>query len=100
MTRELRSKAATRGDKRRTTRQAAVRKAWVVTTSSERPIREIAKDLSTVGFEVDRTLDEIGVITGTCDDEAVRKARAVRGVTDVSPEPKVHIAPPSSRDTW
>jgi hypothetical protein len=61
---------------------------------------EIAKDLSDAGFAIDQTLEQIGVITGKSDDKAIKKARAVRGVTDVSPEQKVDIGPPNSRDTW
>lgn len=61
---------------------------------------EIAKDLSKAGFVVDQKLEEIGVITGKSDDAAVGKARAIRGVTDVSPETPVDIGPPNSRETW
>jgi hypothetical protein len=83
------------------TRQATAQSAtWVVTTSSDRPMGDVAKDLSAAGFKVDQKLDAIGVITGTGDQKAVEKARAIRGVTDVSPEPKVDIGPPGSRDTW
>ena len=76
------------------------KKTWVVTTSPDRPIADIAKDLSATGFAIDQTLDAIGVITGTSDDKVVGKARAVRGVTDVSPDQNVDIGPPNSRDTW
>jgi hypothetical protein len=75
-------------------------KTWVVTTSSDRPLAEIAKDLKAAGFKVDQTLDQIGIITGKSDDKAVGKARAVRGVTDVSAEQQVDIGPPGGRDTW
>jgi hypothetical protein len=87
-------------------RKTAVRKktvhkgAWVVTTSADRPIAEVAKDLSAAGFVVDQTLDQIGVITGKSDHRGVKKARAIRGVADVSPEHTVDIGPPNSRDTW
>ncbi|BAR57670.1 putative transposase [Bradyrhizobium diazoefficiens] len=52
------------------------------------------------GFKIDQTLEQIGVITGNSDDKAVGKARAIRGVTDVSPELQIDIGPPNSRDTW
>ena len=73
---------------------------WVVTTSGDRPLAEIAKELSKAGFAVDQTLDQIGVITGRSDDKGVKKARAIRGVADVSPETPVDIGPPNSPDTW
>jgi hypothetical protein len=80
--------------------KAAPHTTWVVTTSAVRPMAEIAKDLSAAGFKIDQTLDAIGVITGKSDAKAVGKARAVHGVTDVSPELQVDIGPPNSRDTW
>jgi hypothetical protein len=80
--------------------KTAPHKSWVITTSGDRPIAEIAKEVSAAGFKVDQTLDAIGIITGKSDDNAVGKARAVRGVTDVSPEHTVDIGPPNSRDTW
>lgn len=73
---------------------------WVVTTSSDRPLADIASDLSAAGFSIDETLDQIGVITGRSDDKTVEKARSIRGVTDVSPQPEANVGPPGSRDTW
>ena len=85
---------------KKTAPKKAQTRAWVVTTSTHRPLADIAKDLAKAGFAVDQTLEQIGVVTGKCDDAAVRKVRAIRGVTDVSPEPQVDIGPPNSRDTW
>jgi hypothetical protein len=81
-------------------KRAAEEKTWVITTSKDRPLADIAKDLSKAGFAIDQTLDQIGVLTGKSDDNVVRKARAIRGVTDVSPEHTIDIGPPNSRDTW
>jgi hypothetical protein len=78
----------------------APKKTWVVTTSSDRPISEIAKDLSAAGFTIDQRLDQIGVLTGKSDDQVVKKVRGIRGVADVSPDSPVNIGPPNSRDTW
>jgi hypothetical protein len=75
-------------------------RSWVVTTSSDRPVADIAKDLSAAGFKVEQTLGEIGVITGSSDEKAVKKARSVRGVTDISPDQPASVGPPNSRDTW
>jgi hypothetical protein len=88
------------GRNKRAGGSARARKTWVVTTSLERPVGEIARELSAAGFEVEQTLAEIGVITGKSDDTGVAKARKLRGVTDVSPEPEVDIGPPGSRETW
>jgi hypothetical protein len=73
---------------------------WIVTTSPDRPVADIAKDLSAAGFKVEQTLGEIGVITGSSDEEAVEKARKVRGVADISPDAPASVGPPKSRDTW
>jgi len=99
-------KAAVKRPAKKTAVKKSVRAAtapktgWVVTTSAERPIAEVAKELSKAGFAIDRTLDQIGVITGKSDEQAAGKARAIRGVADVSPETRVDIGPPNSRDTW
>jgi hypothetical protein len=74
--------------------------SWVVTTSSDRPVADIAKDLSAAGFKVEQALDQIGVITGKSGDAAVRKARSIRGVTDISPDAPASVGPPKSKDTW
>jgi hypothetical protein len=56
--------------------------------------------LSAAVFEVEQTLGEIGVITGSSDEEAVERARKVRGVADISPDAPASVGPPKSRDTW
>lgn len=78
----------------------AKRNRWVVTTSGDRPLGEVQKDLKKSGFAVDQVLDEIGCITGTCGDDVAEKVRRIRGVTDVSPEPQVDIGPPNAPVTW
>jgi len=93
-------KAHKKPSKQKTAPKKTAHKTWVITTSADRPIADIAKDLSKAGFKIDQTLEQIGVITGNSDEKAVGKARAVRGVTDVSPEHEINIGPPNSRDTW
>ena len=39
-------------------------------------------------------------LTGKSGAKALEKVRAIRGVADVSPEQKVDIGPPNSRETW
>jgi hypothetical protein len=78
----------------------AAQGAWIVTTSGDRAIADVAKDLKAAGFAVDQTLGEIGIITGKSNAKAITKARAVRGVSDVSPDQPVDIGPPNSRETW
>ena len=75
-------------------------KTWIVTTSGDRPTKDVAKDLKAKGFVVDQVLDEIGAITGTADDTVASKLRAIDGVADVSPEGAVDIGPPDAPETW
>lgn len=75
-------------------------KGWIVTTSSDRPIRDVARDLRNAGFEVGHVLEEVGSITGAGTDDAVKKVRTVKGVVDVSPDAPIDIGPPDSTDTW
>jgi hypothetical protein len=72
----------------------------VITTSGERPLREVARDLAKAGLNVSEVLDEIGSIIGTADDAAVKKLRKVRGVADVSHDTSVDIGPPGAPETW
>ncbi|HVT17741.1 MAG TPA: hypothetical protein VHQ90_16375 [Thermoanaerobaculia bacterium] len=71
-------------------------KRWVVTTSGDRPIRDIAKKLTKTGFAVDQVFDEIGSITGSADTVVVEKLREIPGVADVSPELSFNIGPPDA----
>jgi phage replication-related protein YjqB (UPF0714/DUF867 family) len=73
---------------------------WIVTTSGDRPTKEVAKDLKAAGFSVGQVLDEIGTITGEADDNAVEKVRAIRGVVDVSRDTDIDIGPPDAPVTW
>ena len=75
-------------------------KGWIVTTSGERPAKDVAKDLRAKGFAVDQVLDEIGAITGAADDAVADKLRAVEGVVDVSPDSAIDIGPPDAPTTW
>ena len=69
----------------------AEKKKLIVTTSGDRPLSAIKKDLTKKGFAVGRVLKETGVITGTATAAAVEKLRAIPGVDDVSPDEPVDI---------
>ena len=73
---------------------------WVVTTSADRPIRDIARDLEKAGFSVGTVNEEIQSITGAAGGQTVTKARKVAGVVDVSPDAPVDVGPPDSPETW
>ena len=75
-------------------------KTWIITTSGERPAKDVAKDLKAKGFTVDQVMDEIGTITGAADDAVAAKLRGIDGVTDVSPDSPIDIGPPDSPTTW
>ena len=75
-------------------------KGWVVTTSGERPLADVAKELKKSGFKVEQVLDEIGAITGAAGDDVAAKLRKVKGVSDVSANTPVDIGPPGSSHTW
>ena len=75
-------------------------KDWVVMTSGDRPLADVAKDLKKKGFTVDNVLDEMGMITGKGGDDVAEKLRKVKGVTDVSSNVGADVGPPNSSDTW
>lgn len=69
-------------------------KRWILTTDSERPIREITKELTAAGFKVGQVHEHIGSVVVAADDDAVPKLKKVRGVVDVSPDSPIDIGPP------
>ncbi len=75
-------------------------KSWIVTTSGDRPIDDIAKDLKAAGFNVGQVLDTIGSITGAAGEETIRKVRSIAGVADVAPDIPVDVGPPDSDENW
>ena len=75
-------------------------KSWIVTTSGDRPIRDIANDLVKAGFTLQHVNDHIQSISGTASEGAVDKLRRVDGVLDVTPDEDIDIGPPGSSDTW
>jgi hypothetical protein len=76
------------------------RKSWIVTTSADRPIKDIADDLVKAGFTLGRVNDAIQSISGTASEDAVDRFRRVNGVVDVAPDDEIDIGPPGSSDTW
>jgi hypothetical protein len=78
----------------------ARKRTWIITTSEERPLRAIAKDVRDAGLEDGHVLEEVGCITGSASERVVAKVRKVRGVVDVSPDSTVDIGPPDSSETW
>ena len=76
-------------------------KRWVVTTSGDRSITDIQKDLDKAGFSVDEVYGEIGSILGSAGDDIAERLRKIPGIADVSPEdPPVDIGPPDAPETW
>ena len=75
-------------------------KRWVVTTSGDRPINEVASDIEAAGFAIEGVLGVIGSITGSATDSGAEAVRAIPGVADVSPDQPVDIGPPDSETTW
>lgn len=79
----------------------AAKKKWIITTSGERSITAVKKDLIEAGFSVADVLKEIGSITGTATDSAAKKIRSIPGVADLSEDPgEFSIGDPGSPVTW
>ena len=75
-------------------------KRWIVTTSSDRPMADISKDLTDAGFTVGTVLEAVGSIVGEAGEDALTKLRSIKGVVDVSPDVPIDIGPPGSPETW
>lgn len=72
---------------------------WIVTLTEGAGAAEIRSRLSKAGFDVDQVLDEIGVVTGSGDEDVAEKLRGLEEVEDVSPEGEIGVGPPDS-DIW
>lgn len=75
-------------------------KTWILTTSGDRPLDDIARDAQQKGFDIGSILEEIGCITGKAEDDTAERLRDIAGVTDVSPDPEIDIGPPDAEETW
>jgi hypothetical protein len=62
-------------------------KPWVVTTSGDRPINEIAGEVVAAGFVIDEVFESLGIITGSATDSVAETVRAIPGVTVEPPAP-------------
>lgn len=75
-------------------------KRWNITTSGDRSLKDIRKDVKEAGFSVDEVYEEIGIITGAASEAVAKKLKAIPGISDVSPEEDIDIGPPDSPVTW
>ena len=66
----------------------------VVTLTGRRSLAAICSELEAAGFKIEQTLDSIGVLTGTADQQAIGKLRDVDGVESVEQEQEIDIGPP------
>ena len=73
---------------------------WIITTSPDRALSDIVRDLEKGGFVVDQTLEEIGSITGSATKAVASKLGTIRGVADVSSDADIDIGPPGSDPAW
>ena len=67
---------------------------WVITTSGDRPINDVAVDVAAAGFAIEQVLELIGIITGSATNGVAEAVRAVPGVADVSQDLPADIGPP------
>ena len=72
------------------------KQAMVVTMTGDRPIHEVAGQLTAAGLTVDQVLTSTGIVTGSAHPDAAKRLRKVRGVADVSPDHPVDIGPPGT----
>ncbi len=73
------------------------KKSLVITTSGNRSVHEVARDLKDAGFDVEDVLDAINVVTGKASDDQKDKLRSVSDVVDVSDDTPVDIGPPDAK---
>jgi hypothetical protein len=57
---------------------------------------KVMKDVEKAGMEIDQELEDVGVATGSIDEDKVDALRDVDGVKHVEKERKVQLPPPES----
>ena len=57
---------------------------------------KVMKKVEKAGMEIDQELEDIGVATGSIDEEKVGKLKDVEGVSHVEEERQIQIPPPES----
>lgn len=74
----------------------AKKQSLVITTSGNRSIKDVARDLKKAGFDVEQVLESINVVTGKGQAGSEGKLRSVKDVVDVSEDHPVDIGPPDA----
>ena len=74
----------------------AKKQSLVITTSGNRSIKDVARDLKDAGFDVEEVLESINVVTGKGPAGSVDKLRSIQDVVDVSEDHPVDIGPPGA----
>jgi hypothetical protein len=75
-------------------------KRWIITSSGERKIADVAKELEKAGFAVEQVFEEIGSIAGTGSEDLAKKLKSIQGISAVSPDESIDIGPPDAPETW
>src|SRR5262249_41820664 len=57
---------------------------------------EVVEGMKKTGFEVDKQLESLGVVTGKIDSDRVHELRALKGIGNVEESRSFQIAPPES----
>jgi hypothetical protein len=57
---------------------------------------EVVENLQSVGLQVEQSMQEVGVVTGSCEQAKVAAISQVEGVSEVETERQYQIAPPNS----
>ena len=57
---------------------------------------KVMKKVEKAGMEIDQELEDIGVATGSIDEDEVGRLRDVEGVSHVEEERQIQIPPPES----
>ena len=72
---------------------------WIVTTSGNPPLQDVARQLSGAGFAIEQVLDGSDALQGRPVRTWLRRCARSR-VADVSPEQSIDIGPPDAPVTW
>ena len=59
-------------------------------------IPQVVQKLQSAGLNVEQSMEQIGVVTGSCDQAKVKALSQIEGVSHIESSRKYQVAPPNS----
>jgi hypothetical protein len=68
----------------------------LVTASGDHPIADVVARLEATGVQVEKVLEAVGVIVGSCDEGGMHALSEIEGVSAVERDREIRLPPPDA----